>query len=63
MLNSSLVRNYKLVHLLLGHLVVGVVKIEGMKPGSSNNERKSFLTSIAPGLQLTQKKYKGRRKG
>ena len=37
--------------------------IGGTKPRSSNNESKSFLTSVGPGLQLTQKKYKDRRKG
>lgn len=63
MLNSSLLRNYKSLHLFLGHLVVGVVIIEGTQPRSSNNERKSFLISIGPGLQLTEEKYTGRRKG
>lgn len=38
MLNSSLVRNYRSGHLLLGDLVVGVVMIEGTKPRSSSNE-------------------------
>lgn len=63
MLKSSLVRNYRSVHVFLGDLVVGVVMIEGTKAKSSNNERKTFLTSIGPGLQLTQEKIQGQEKG
>lgn len=40
-----------------------MVMIEGAKPRSTNTERKSILISIGTGMQLTQKKYKGKRKG